>query len=234
MMLDAIEIEAYERRVTPLESLFMRSPYSIVALVARIKGEITEKMLRDAIPKLQVRHPILRTRVVDRGDFSSWFTTEGVEEIIVESVPRESADHWIGVVEKASMAPFEFDRRPAIRFILVRSSDISELIIFCHHLICDGLSLAYLARDLLEHLGDPTREAQDLPDPLPISIDTVPEGVSVNRVARFFINRVNKKWAGERVTFDQRDYESHNEAYWTNFKHRVLTAELTDEARLFR
>ncbi len=99
--------------------------------------------------------------------------------------------------------PFEFDARPAIRFILVQSPTISELVILCHHIICDGLSLAYLARDLMVHLGDPTREVEVLPDPVPIDPDVMPEDVSVNGVVRFFIKRINKKWEGDKIFFDQ-------------------------------
>jgi NRPS condensation-like uncharacterized protein len=86
----------------------------------------------------------------------------------VEIVARESDEHWIRVVQESCCLPFEFDERPAIRFILVQSAATSELIILCHHILCDGLSLAYLARDVMEHLGDPTREVEVLPDPVPI------------------------------------------------------------------
>ena len=113
--------------------------------------------------------------------------------------------------------PFEFDKRPAIRFILIQSPLISELIIFCHHIICDGMSFAYLARDLMVHLGDPTRAVEVLPDPFPIDLDTMPEDVSINAIARFFINRIDKRWENEKIYFDQEDYTNLNEAYWMNY-----------------
>ena len=70
---------------------------------------------------------------------------------------------WIEVHARASRVPFEFETRPAIRFILVQAPELSELIILCHHMICDGMSLAYLARDLMMHLGEPDREVAVLP-----------------------------------------------------------------------
>ena len=93
-------------------------------------------------------------------------------------MPRTSGDQWIEVYHQACRVPFEFDKRPAIRFILVQSAAESELLIFCHHIICDGLSLAYLARDLMVHLGDPTRDVEVLPDPAPIGLDNMPGGTS--------------------------------------------------------
>lgn len=145
----------YERKVTSLERFFSLSPYSIVTVVARIKGNITETMLTEAVHKAQQRHTNLRVRIKEDDERNPWFTSEDVKEIPIIIVPRESGDLWIQVQTEESKKPFEFDERPAIRFILVHSPDVSELIILCHHIICDGLSLAYLARDLMAYLGDP-------------------------------------------------------------------------------
>jgi len=173
-MSENLKVKKYERKITPLERFFTRSPYSIVTMVARIKGNISESMLRSAVSQVRQRHPNLRVRIIEDDDRDPWFTSEGAKEIPVEIVPRESDDHWIKVVQESCQIPFEFETQPAIRFVLVQSPNISELIILCHHIICDGLSLAYLARDLMVHLGDPTREVEVLPDPVPIDRDNLP------------------------------------------------------------
>jgi len=227
-MLGDPKVKEYERRITPIERLFTRSPYSTVTLVARIRGEISQSDLRNAISKVQQRHTNLRVRITEDADGQPWFTTEGAGEIPVEIVPRESDDNWIRVVQESSRIPFEFETRPPIRFILVQSPGTSEVIILCHHIICDGLSLAYLARDLMAHLGDPTREVEVLPDPVPIDKDNIPEDVSLNAVVRFLINRMNKKWEGDKTVFDQEDYRNLNEAYWMHYSHQVLSVELSE------
>ncbi len=227
-MLENPEVKKYERRTTPLERMFARAPYSIVTVVARIKGNVSESLLKNAVAKVQQRHPNLRVRIMDDNDHVLWFTSDGVKEIPVKVVPRESDDHWIDVFHEECQIPFEFDTQPAIRFILVQSPIQSELIIFCHHIICDGMSLAYLARDLMLHLGDPTREVEVLPDPVPIDRDTMPKEVSLNAVVRFLMNRINKKWEGDKVFFDQEDYRNLNEAYWKNYKHQMLSVELSE------
>jgi hypothetical protein len=78
------------------------------------------------------------------------------------------------------------------------------------------------------HLGDPAREVEPLPDPVPIDRDNFPEGVSANAMVRFMINRMNKKWEAEKVVFDQEDYENLVAAYWQHYQHQVLTAELSE------
>jgi hypothetical protein len=218
----------YERELTPVERLFTRHPFSIVTMVARIRGSVTESKVRDAIAKVRQRHPNLRVRIVEDESGNPWLTSEGAKEIPVDTVPRESGDHWIRVVQESCQIPFDFEARPAIRFILVQSADISELVILCHHILCDGLSLAYLARDLMVHLGEPGREPDPLPDPAPITLDSMPEDVSTNPVVRFFINRMNRKWEAEQVVFDHEDYLSLHGAYWSNFQHQLLSVELTE------
>jgi NRPS condensation-like uncharacterized protein len=221
-------VKKYERKVTPIERLFTRSPYSIVTMVARIRGSVSESMLRSAVSKVRQRHPNLRVRITEDDDRDPWFTSEGAKEIPVEIVPRGSDDHWIKVVQESCQIPFEFDAQPAIRFILVQSPVTSELIILCHHIICDGLSLAYLARDLMVHLGDPAREVDLLPDPVPIERDSIPDDVSPNAVLRFFISRINKKWEDDRIVFDQEDYRDLNKAYWSHYNHQMLSVELSE------
>jgi len=218
----------YERKVTPLERIFARSPYAIVTMVARIKGNVSENMLKDAIKKVQKRHQNLRVRIQEDADHIPFFTSEGIQEIPISIISRESDEHWISVYHESCTIPFEFEERPAIRFILVQSPDISELIILCHHIICDGLSLAYLARDLMIHLGDPTCEVEVLPDPVPIDKDNLPKEVSVNSIVKYVINRISKKWKKNPTYFDQEDYLSLNQAYWKNFSHQIVSVELSE------
>jgi NRPS condensation-like uncharacterized protein len=216
-----------ERKATPAERFFTRSPFSIVTMVARIKGIVTEAMLRNAVRKVQQQHFLLRARIEDIQNHEQLFTTDGVQEIPIDVVARKSKDDWIEIHAEALKIPFEFEIRPAIRFILVQSAEASEVIILCHHMICDGMSLAYLARDLMEHLGDPARAVEVVDAPAPIDLDNLPADVSQSGLAKFFINRMNQAWAEERVVFDQKDYEILTRAYWENFHHQFISIELS-------
>jgi len=103
------------------------------------------------------------------------------------------------------------------------------MIILCHHIICDGLSLAYLARDLLTYLGDPASQDDEMLTPVPVDTDSMPPDLSLNRVAGYLIGRINRRWQGEKVLFDQQDYLDLGEAYWRHFDHRCLSVEATEE-----
>ncbi|MCJ7715135.1 MAG: condensation domain-containing protein [Anaerolineales bacterium] len=219
----------YKRKVTRLEEIFLRAPYSVVTMVARIKGNVTENMLRTAVVKVQQRHTNLRVRIEQDQDQNTWFTSKGVKEIPIEIMSRKGEDHWIEIFHETCKKPFKLNESPAIRFILVQSPTVSELVIFCHHIICDGLSLAYLARDIMAHLGDPARETEILSNPVPIDKDNLPTGLSLNRVVKFFVERINKKWEHDRVIFDQEDYETLSQTYWSKYKHQMVLMELSEQ-----
>lgn len=217
------------RKLTPIERFFAHSPFSIVTMVARIKGDVSEEILRNAVAKAQHRHALLRVRIKEDSDHTQWFTSAGAGEIPVEILPRKSANDWIRIHAEASRIPFEFDACPAVRFILVQSPETSELIILCHHIICDGMSLAYLARDIMGYLGDPDREVEALPAPPAIDLENLPDDVSLSGLVRFFVNRMNRRWADESVYFDQADYEILTKIYWDRYTHEILPIELSEE-----
>jgi NRPS condensation-like uncharacterized protein len=222
------DINIYERKVTGFERILSYAPFSIVTVVARIKGKITIEMLNKAVKQVQKRHTNLRVRIKEDTEHNLWFTTENVKEIPIEQVSRKNKDHWIQVQKEASQIPFSFDERPAIRFYLVQSPEVSELIILCHHITCDGLSLAYLARDLMTHLGDLSKEAEILPAPTPIDLENIPKDVGINPITKFFLNRMNKQWRKEQIHFDQEDYTNLNETYWMHANHQIISIELSE------
>lgn len=219
----------FSRKVTGAERFFLHSPFSTVTMIARVKGELTGTMLKEAVRKVQGRHGLLRARIKVDEQGDPWFTTEGSQEIPVVVVPRQSDGDWIKIHSAQMREPYEFESRPAVRIVLAQSPTMSEVIILCHHMICDGLSLAYLARDLLDHLGDPEAERKVLPAPEPINLDNIPGEVAPSGLVRFFINRIKKKWSEELVSFDQADYQALNRAYWSAFQHEIIPVELTED-----
>lgn len=217
-----------ERELTTIEHLFAYSPFSIVSLIARIKGEITKEQLTKAISGIQKKHPPLQSRIVNNNSGILLLKTDPTVEIPFKILKRETSHQWMKILEEESKIPFDFDKHPPIRFILLQSPELSELIIICHHIICDGLSLAFLARDLITALGNPGKKTETLSVPIPISIKNFPSDVSMNWIVKFFINRMNKKWEIKKVLFNQEDYIALSEAYWTNFHHKMISIELSE------
>ena len=219
----------YKRRLAPWERMLNMSPYSVVSIVARIKGKVTTKMVENAVKKVQQRHILLQTRIIVDENNNPWFTAQDVGKIPIETMNRENNNTWIEVYDEACKVPFEFDKLPAIRFYLLHSEDVSDLLIFCHHVICDGMSLAYFSRDLMKHLGDPNLEVDILPNPLPINRKTIPEEQKLSGLILNVMGKINDKWEPEKIVFDQEDYKNIHKTYWDNFTHQTISIELTEQ-----
>ncbi|MFX1255759.1 MAG: condensation domain-containing protein [Promethearchaeota archaeon] len=222
----------FKRKITTRERAFYRSTHSNVVMVAKIKGNVSPELLRLVIRNMPKRHPLLRVRVIHDTEDNLWFTSEGVQELQVQVIPRKSDDHWFQIFKEEYKIPFEMDKGPLIRFFLLPSSEVSELIIFCQHLICDGMSLAFLARDILIQLGDPDREIELLPTPPVLNEANIPSDAHPSLLKRklmaYFINKYNKRWQSEKVFFDEEDYKNIYQIYWERNTHHNLLGELSE------
>lgn len=220
------ESPSYIRNITPWERLLNLSPFSVVTMVVRLKGSISEKELLPAVSKLQSQHILLQTKITWDNQGNPCFTSKDVEEIPIKVIARTSVSQWQDVYREECLIPFDFTRRPPIRFILLQSPEICEILIFCHHVICDGKSLAFLARDLMEYLGNPSKLVPPVSIPAPLSLSNIPSEVALGGFMQKIMAKINTKWELERIQFDYEDYLALHHAYWKTFTHEMMTLEL--------
>lgn len=88
-------------------------------------------------------------------DGGIWFSTDDVQGSMLRIVPRKSDSQWFGEVQYESNILFDSSAGPLIRFVLVYSPEVSDLIVFAKHEICDGRALAFLICDIFMHVADP-------------------------------------------------------------------------------
>lgn len=132
------------------------------AMTARVVGKFSTDQLKQALAGVQQRHPLLRMRIVP-DEFGQPFFIEDSASIPLRIVQRKKEQHWQYEVEQELAQPFNWSEAPLVRVVLVHSTDVSELIVTSHHSIGDGLSSAYLLRDIVQALGTPECEQQLLP-----------------------------------------------------------------------
>jgi len=117
-------------------------------LVARIDGMIVDR-LYSAMGKAQRRHPALRVCV--RGDASAPPRFVSTDEVIpLRVIKRVSDMHWQTEARAELEMPFQAEKGPLLRAVVVYGKPISEIILVAHHSIGDGLSAIYLVGDLLK------------------------------------------------------------------------------------
>ncbi|HEU4558808.1 MAG TPA: condensation domain-containing protein, partial [Longimicrobium sp.] len=136
----------------------------------RLTGELNRNALLRALDRIVARHEALRTTFTE-------VDAEQVQRIApVEESPFQLAEHDLRghpeagaelnrLIAEEPVAPFDLERGPLIRGLLIRLADDDHvLLITMHHIVSDGWSMGVFTREL-SALYDAFREGR--PDPLP-------------------------------------------------------------------
>lgn len=115
---------------------------------ARFTGPLEEDILRRALCALQARHPLLRVRIVRECRGHARFVDDAPAPIAVRSV-TSPAGEWTGEAEREPNTRFGAERAPLLRCVRIEHETKRHTVLLAfHHAIGDGLSGAYLMRDL--------------------------------------------------------------------------------------
>lgn len=207
---------------------YYRTPNNI-SLIATVKGKIKEDDLRDVLGKILKIHPLTGVRVFVDHDNDAWFTNEDAAPIPLKIITRRSKRQCIEIVEKEHEIPFDFNKGPLIRFILLKSEEISDIIIICQHSISDGLSLTNLLQDVMYLLNQPQKSIKKV-DPVFPTIENfrVPLKMKLKLLKnRIIMSRINHEWDKQPVIFDDEDYQNVHEAYFKKFQYKIVNVNLS-------
>lgn len=205
------------RKMSRGERFFFMSPACTVIMAARINGPLDETRFRQALVNVSRTHPLLRARVVFDDRHEAWFSSDGVPEVPMRVSSRTSDIQWLDELKNEARVPFALDKGPLVRCVLLSSPEVSDLLIFCNHSICDGMAIAILVRDLLVRYADPDKEVRVL-DP-PDALDLEKPGISVmGIISRIISVYANWKWNKNPYYFGPEDYEALYRTYWEKRK----------------
>lgn len=201
------------RKMSRAERFFFMSPACTVMMAARINGTIDEKRFRQALATVSRVHPLLRAKIVFGDRHEAWFSSDGVPEVPLIVSSRTSDNQWLDELKNEARVPFALDKGPLVRCVFLQSAEVSDLLIFCNHSICDGMALAILVRDLLVRYADPDKEVRVL-DP-PDALDLEKPGISVTGIiSRIISVYANWKWNKNPYYFGPEEYAALYRTYW--------------------
>lgn len=124
-------------------------------LAAKLDASVNIEQLRHSLHNVQQRHPLLRVRI-DLSNAGGPKFVEQPAEIPIRVADRIDDNQWQHelAVELSETLPWHC--APLARVVLLNGSNQSELLVSCHHAIADGLSSAYLLRDIVAGLSNPS------------------------------------------------------------------------------
>ncbi|MFX0044042.1 MAG: hypothetical protein ACFE8L_14100 [Candidatus Hodarchaeota archaeon] len=166
---------------------------------------INETLFREAVSKLAIKHPYLRSKVVMRKDGSAYLTTEGGKEPKSIVVPASSNFDLLDAIYQEDLLPSNWETEPTSRFILIKGVNGSDIVIaYVHHVVADGRSVVFVMKHLLEIISDPSKEIEPL---IPISlVMNAPKEVKIPESQKSYAEKMNEAWAKQKVTFGVDDF----------------------------
>ncbi|MDH5439910.1 MAG: condensation domain-containing protein [Candidatus Bathyarchaeota archaeon] len=194
--------QSFQRELA-IERLLYRYPLNVIKMIIRLESSVNRNMLKRAVEKVCRKHPFLRSRIVLRDDGTAYFTTDGAQEMRLKVRQKTSDDDYIEVIEEEDQIPFEMDKGPLARIILLESETRPDIVVYAHHVICDGLSLMYMIRHLMEFLASPDKNIEVI-EPISYSKQLL-EAYPPSFLRRFMMKRINSKWAKRKVIFGEDD-----------------------------
>jgi hypothetical protein len=134
-------------------------------IAAEITGDATVEAWVSAVTAAQPRHPLLRISVQSGPDGPPCFHEHANIPIPVRIVAENEFATWPVEMAKELATPILLNGAQLVRITVLRKSGGSTLLLSMHHSIADGLSSAFVIRDILEALSGKALQPLALTDP---------------------------------------------------------------------
>ncbi len=187
------------------ERSFLPTRSSNIKIIAYVDGEINEKLFREAVSKMAIKHPYLRSKVVMREDGTAYLTTEGGKEPKSIVVSGNSNADILDAIYQEDLLPSNWEIEPTSRFILIKGVYGSDVVVaYVQHVVADGRSVVLVMKHLLEIIADPTKAIEEL---IPISlIENAPADVKIPEIQKSYVENINEVWAKQKIAFGVEDF----------------------------
>ncbi len=118
-----------------------------IVFFVRLAGDIEAQRLRNAIARLQYKHPALRMLIREEPD-GLYYEFDCAPPIPLRVLPRVSDSDYRRLSAAELTTRFSHDQ-PQLRVVWMRSDSEQDMLFVASHRICDGMSMLTIARDVL-------------------------------------------------------------------------------------
>ena len=121
-----------------------------IVYFVRLEGSVDPERLRQALGRVQRKHPALRTLIREERN-ELYYEEDSAPEIPLRILRRVEEDDFRRESQLELTAVFPFDQ-PQLRAVLLQSGRESDLLLVTSHRICDGMSMLTIVREVLRAL----------------------------------------------------------------------------------
>ncbi|WP_114946851.1 non-ribosomal peptide synthetase [Microvirga calopogonii] len=176
--MNEVTLSPTQRRVWIADQLAGEMAVYVIPFGLRLRGELDPRRLRQALDAVLARHPMLSARITAGPDGPRQWVTEPERVDLpltdLSGTPASEREARMREVAEAEVRrTFDLARAPPFRTRLVRLDTGDHLLLWpIHHLVCDGISLRILARDLgRAYENAASGEGRRLPPPAATFLD---------------------------------------------------------------
>lgn len=166
---------ASQRPLCPLERWYwVFDQISSLNVIARchVQGELSDEALQHALRAIQIRHPLLRCRIIaDAKGENPRFVPHDQQTIDLQRIvmpfamPSGASHDWADYVRQQEMnRRFDGAHEPLARLRILESGQGVDVILVISHAIADAISAMTILKEILQFAADPQRQ----PEPLPL------------------------------------------------------------------
>ena len=213
----------FERPLSAMERMPVHMPNVNVVLAARIRRFLGKEEIENALPPLRSRHPMLAVRVEIRDGNRAYFSSSGVD---LPQVHASGSLELAQAVAEELRTAFSWERGPMLRFRTIQEEDHTVLLVIADHTVCDGLSLYYVLRDLVDWIEQGSFTTSD---PCVVSLQEAAPSLRTSWIARTVLRQLGRKWQRKGIAFGPSDTTELHERFWSEHSSQLLTERLTIE-----
>lgn len=126
---------------------FYYMPSAFLTLKITVEGVYDRARMENAVLALEEAHPIINNVAVKEGD-RMWFENVG-KHVPIVVYAQDAGVKWEEAVLELTTPPVNLLETPGVMVGVVPQSDCFYLLMVCHHMYGDGISVKNLADDLL-------------------------------------------------------------------------------------
>jgi hypothetical protein len=156
LVIETTQAQDYLRPLGSFEELLYqmdkRSPLH-ATLAAHVDGATTITEWKDALGRTRRRHPLWSAVIVETNSGSPSFQSMQDPGVALRVIEGDFTFTWEAEMARELSVRIDAETGPLVRAVLMHTEDSCMVILSAHHSICDGMSLAFAIRDVLQALS---------------------------------------------------------------------------------